>query len=130
MSVTVTLKVTHDYIPSVIRAIDEWGRNWADDASDWATLAIKAEAPVGKVAYIDNEGHSHPGWLRESVDRVHLPGNDWRITVHAFYGIYVNNGTRHMAPNPFFDRAVERVFPEAARLGAVDLRADIRAAIP
>jgi hypothetical protein len=109
-SLGLSMRLTDNHVPALMRGLDWLADAWADNMAYSLRDHAQREAPVGREVYTDEEGHEHPGWLRESIDVLPLPGpsHPWLVTVHAFYGIYVNNGTRNMAPNPFWDRAVFR----------------------
>lgn len=55
------------------------------------------------------------GFLKNSV-RGEASGSIGVVRVGAEYGAYVNYGTRRMAPNPFFDRALDQFRPMWARI--------------
>lgn len=60
----------------------------------------KARAPV------------RTGNLRASISAEKTADLEWTVSVAAEYAAYVNYGTRHTAPNPFFTQAVEAAMPE------------------
>jgi hypothetical protein len=100
--------VTSNRLPQVARQLDHLGATWAQQMADHHEAHHHQEAPVGQRVFIDAEGNQHPGWLRDSLAVTPLPdGGQW-LQVEAFYGIYVNSGTRFQAPNPFWDRALLR----------------------
>lgn len=95
-------------LDDVARQLDRLGSVWAERMADHHQTHHRQEAPVGREVYVDPEGNEHPGWLRDSLAVTPLPdGSQW-LQVDAYYGIYVNNGTRYQPPNPFWDRALLR----------------------
>lgn len=100
---------TFNHLGRLARELGELGRDYAASLAQWQQAHTRQEAPLGREVYTDEQGHEHPGWLRDSVDTIELPpGDSWLVTVHADYGAYVNFGTRHQAANPFWARAVAR----------------------
>jgi hypothetical protein len=95
-------------LSDVARQLDWLGAAWAEDVAALQVEHHQAEAPIGQEIYRDLDGNWHPGWLRESVVATPLPGGGQWVQVEAVYGIFVNNGTRYMAANPFWDRATMR----------------------
>jgi Bacteriophage protein of unknown function (DUF646). len=120
MAVTVQMRarVDENHLQRAMRGYWWLEEAWVDNTATYQKAFHREEAPLGRAVYTDEEGHDHPGWLRDSVDSVPLPGEtpSTLVTVHAFYGIYVNNGTRHQAPNPFWDRAQVKTEREAPLL--------------
>jgi hypothetical protein len=113
-TVTLSARLTENRLPGVIRGVHWLADAWPKHMAGWQEVHHREEAPLGQEFYTDEMGNEHPGWLRDSVDSVELPGGQGYITVvHADYGIYVNNGTRNMAANPFWERATLRTEREA-----------------
>lgn len=110
----VRLVVVDNRIPLLRRELADLARAWPERIAKLHRVHAQDEAPVGTEVYIDPEGHEHPGWLRDSIDELALPGpgHAWLVTVHASYGVYVNNGTRHQAANPFWERALSTTMGE------------------
>lgn len=46
------------------------------------------------------------GHLKRSIKRTRHGHGDHEVVVGAFYGVYVNYGTRYMAAQPFWSQAV------------------------
>jgi hypothetical protein len=106
--IRISARVTDNHLDDIARQLDWLGSTWCQRMAEAQVHHHHAEAPVGREFYTDELGHEHPGWLRDSADNLQLPdGGQW-VMVHADYGIYVNNGTRYIAPNPFWDRALLR----------------------
>ena len=101
------MRVEENHLGSVAVGVTELADGFAYNLADYQVIHHREEAPLGREFYVDEQGHEHPGWLRDSADSVPLPGPEggYLVTVHADYGIYVNNGTRFISPNPFWDRA-------------------------
>jgi len=112
-TVSVSLRVTHNDLDAVARGIDWLASAWPYNMATLQEAHHQQEAPLGQEFYRDLDGNWHPGWLRESVDTTELPDGGQLTTVWAVYGIYVNNGTRFMAANPFWERATLRTEREA-----------------
>lgn len=114
---TVTMRVhVRSELGTVARGVSRVADSWAEKLATWQEIHHREEAPLGQEFYIDEQGNQHPGWLRDSVDSVPLPGGGYIVTVHADYGIYVNNGTRYQSANPFWERAALRTEREAPDL--------------
>ena len=47
------------------------------------------------------------GVLKDSIIRERISNGVHSVTVNAFYGIYVNYGTRYMRAQPFWEPAIE-----------------------
>lgn len=77
----------------------------------------KVKAPVGDEHYIDSDGNVHPGYLVESIATERITENHWRAYVGADYGVYLENGTRYMAAQPFWLPAVRFVARTTLRRG-------------
>lgn len=79
-------------------------------------LAYDADLLVRKAA-MDIEAHSKmrapvdTGILRGSIQAAAVAPKHWRVTVGAEYGIYLEYGTRFMAPQPYFQPAIDTVWP-------------------
>lgn len=117
MTVTLTMRMRLDYshLDNAARGLDWLGDAWAYNVAGWQVIHHRQEAPLGREFYTDEQGNEHPGWLRDSADQVPLPGplGGYLITVHADYAIFVNNGTRYIQANPFWERATLRTEREA-----------------
>lgn len=74
-------------VDEVEKAVERAARNIEGGA--------KARAPV------------RTGNLRASISAESTGAMEWTVSVAAEYAAYVNYGTRHTAPNPFFTQAVE-----------------------
>jgi HK97 gp10 family phage protein len=79
-----------------------------------AKAAMDMEA--GMKSRIVAQGAVDTGFLLNSVQAKKVGPAFWRVTVGADYGIYVDQGTRHMNARPFF-------FVTAAEVGATFMRA-------
>ena len=79
-------------------------------------LGRDADAIVRKTA-MDIEAHAKmaapvdTGILRASIQAAAVAPKHWRVTVGAEYGIYLEMGTRFMAPRPYFNPAIQAVWP-------------------
>jgi HK97 gp10 family phage protein len=71
----------------------------------------RRNAPVGDRVYTDEEGHTHPGYLRDSIVLIKT-GSTWTVTVQAHYGIYQEYGTRYHAAQPFWHQAIATAIAE------------------
>ena len=58
-------------------------------------------------AYAKAKTPVRTGKLKESIKRERLGPNSHKVTVSAFYGIYVNYGTRYMRAQPFWEPAIQ-----------------------
>jgi hypothetical protein len=112
-TLTLSARLTQNDLPGVIRGVGWLADAWPQNMAQLQEAHHRQEAPLGQEFYTDEMGNEHPGWLRDSVDSVELPGGGYITIVHADYGIYVNNGTRNMAANPFWERATLRTEREA-----------------
>jgi hypothetical protein len=126
--VNLRVRVLYNHLPNVIDGLDRLADDYPERLAKLHIVHHQEEAPVGREVYTDAEGHEHPGWLRDSADAIPLPGGEWLTTVHAFYGVYVNYGTRHMAANPFWERATLRTEREAEPLADAMVRAMLQRA--
>lgn len=98
-----TYSVTNDIIVSLPRKSTMLARGTANQIVNVAT----ARAPVGNIAYVDEDGNRHPGYLRSSITKVSVGLRRWRIEVGAHYGVYVEYGTRYMRAQPYFRPGVQ-----------------------
>jgi hypothetical protein len=121
-TVNTRVRVVYNRLPNVIDGMDRLADEYPERLARLHVVHHQDEAPVGREVYTDQEGHEHPGWLRDSAYVVPLPGGESLITVDAFYGIYVNNGTRHQSANPFWERATLRTEHEAEPLAEAMVR--------
>lgn len=117
-TVTLRARLDFDRLDNVARGLDNLADAWGSRMATWQEIHHREEAPLGREFYTDEWGNEHPGWLRDSVDSVALPGpiGGYIVTVHADYGIYVNNGTRYIQANPFWERAALRTEREGPDL--------------
>lgn len=98
------------------------GRKWRDSVEGVSYQTAKAIAeraqdlaPMGDRSYVDKEGESHPGWLKESIVYHRAPGArlQWQVEVLARYGMPVEFGYHEwrsgtwVPPQPYFTPAVE-----------------------
>lgn len=113
--VSISARVDFSHLDRVGRMVDGLADSFAYNLATYQEVHHRQEAPLGREFYTDEQGNEHPGWLRDSVDSLPLPGPGHMhlVTVHADYGIYVNNGTRYMPANPFWERATLRTEQEA-----------------
>jgi HK97 gp10 family phage protein len=58
------------------------------------------------VSYIQHNAPIRTGHLRQSTTRKRLGPYKHEITVGAYYGVYVNYGTRYMHAQPFWEPAL------------------------
>ena len=118
VTVGVSASVDENHLPAAMRGPNGWptpsATTWLRPR--WTTTARKPRwaarsTPTAKATSI-------PAGCATRLDSVPLPGPSpsYLVTVHAFYGIYVNNGTRYIAPNPFWDRAQVKTEAEAPLL--------------
>lgn len=84
------------------RIIADMNRN-ADMLVRKAAMDIEAHAKMR--APVDT------GILRASIQAAAVAPRHWRVTVGADYGIYLEYGTRFMAPQPYFQPAIDQVWP-------------------
>lgn len=128
-TVRISARVTMNRLDDVARQLDWLGSTWAERMADHHQTHHRQEAPVGQEIYTDPEGNQHPGWLRDSLAAIELPdGGQW-LQVDAYYGIYVNSGTRFQPPNPFWDRALlrtEAMADETLAVATAELMARVR----
>lgn len=89
------------------KRLEKNGRQLQQNCLEFIRDTAVAKAPLGKHTYFDDDGHSHPGWLKESIQLMPIGGSPDHVKVRAFYGIYVEQGTRNMRGQPFFGPAVE-----------------------
>jgi len=91
------VKVVRNNLPSIGKAI----RDRAKERRSKAAMALRdrarQEAPVDT------------GKLRGSIEVVSQGDSTDLVVVGASYASFVNNGTRRMPANPFWDRAVEAI---------------------
>lgn len=114
---TVTLRVhVRSELDTVARGVTRVADAWAEKLAAWQEIHHREEAPLGQEFYTDEWGNEHPGWLRDSVDSIELPGGGYITIVHADYGIYIESGTRYISANPFWSRATLRTEREAPDL--------------
>lgn len=71
--------------------------------------AIDMEAAMKR--RIVQQGAVDTGFLLNSVQASKVGRSHWRVVVGAEYGLYVDQGTRHMAARPFFFPAIGEVSP-------------------
>ena len=69
-------------------------------------------------AYAKASSPVRTGKLKGSIKRERLGPNSHKVTVSAFYGIYVNYGTRYMRAQPFWEPAIEKAL--------IDLREEMK----
>ena len=86
----------------------------ADAFINAPTVVAKEAAVAGREAsdaflrYAREETPVRTGFLRESEEVVMIGPFYIEAQATAGYAGFVHDGTRHMAPNPFFDRATTR----------------------
>ncbi len=93
---------------------------WVVVENNWprmrAQMLDKADAAVVKAA-LDIEAQAKmrapvlTGFLRGSIQASRVGPRHWRVDVGADYGIYQEYGTVHSNPHPFFEPAVNAVWP-------------------
>lgn len=71
-----------------------------------AKTAMDLEATMKSKAPVDT------GNLKNSIQAVKLNSQAWRVIVGAEYGAYVEYGTVHTGPQPFFMPAVTLIIPQ------------------
>lgn len=100
---TVRVKVksskAYSRIPSIIGQIKAETAQMAYNFVRRAASLARSFAPI------------RTGFLKSSVQTIKI-AKGWRLLVGADYGAYVNYGTRHMAPQPFYDQAIAMALME------------------
>lgn len=95
-TVNVRVRVTKAYsrMPSIIGSIKADTARMAYNFVRRAAALARSLCPV------------RTGALKASIQIVKLPSG-WRLLVGERYGVYVNYGTRHHPPQPFFSSAIQ-----------------------
>lgn len=95
-TVQIKVRVTKAYsrMPSIIGAIKADSARMAYNFVRRAASLARAMCPV------------RTGALKSSIQIIKLTSG-WRLLVGERYGAYVNYGTRHHPPQPFFSQAVQ-----------------------
>lgn len=99
MNSSLSWKVVLDKVSPTRRQIKEEIAQAVERAARNIEGGAKARAPV------------RTGNLRASILAEETGAMEWTVSVAAEYAAYVNYGTRHTAPNPFFTSAVEAEMP-------------------
>lgn len=94
-AIRIEVKATKAYshIPSIIGKIKADTARMAYNFVRRAASLMRTLAPV------------RSGYLKASIVTLKI-AMGWRLEVGASYGAYVNYGTRHHPPQPFFDQAI------------------------
>lgn len=69
-------------------------------------------------AYAKDKVPVRTGVLKDSIIRERISNGVHSVTVNAFYGIYVNYGTRYMRAQPFWEPAIEMATEALRKEGA------------
>jgi HK97 gp10 family phage protein len=69
---------------------------------------VVAEVALGMEKDAKMEAPVDTGYLRSSITSSKVGPAEWEVRAGADYASFVNFGTRHMAPRPFFTHAAER----------------------
>lgn len=80
---------------NLVAYINDRSEKFAHDFANGAADKMRELAPL------------RTGKLKKSIKVYKINGKTYRIRVGAFYGIYVNYGTRHMAAQPFYEPGIE-----------------------
>lgn len=90
-----SVHIVSNRLPALGKAIRDKSKTQRSKAAEDLRDRARQEAPVKS------------GALRDSIQVTGQGDSTDLVTVGAPYASYVNSGTRRMAPNPFWDRAVE-----------------------
>lgn len=84
-----------NHIPSIIKSLRSESARATYNFARTVAAEARRRAPV------------RTGYLRSSIVNEKVDYGHHRVTVGAHYGAFVEYGTRHMAPRPYFRPAVE-----------------------
>jgi HK97 gp10 family phage protein len=98
-SATVKWTVVQDNWPKIIHDLEQNAGAIVAKAALDIEAGAKLRAPV------------LTGFLRGSVQASQIAERHWRVTVGADYGIYQEYGTVHIPPRPYFEPAINEVWP-------------------
>lgn len=76
-------------------------------------IDAKGRKRYGK--WVDADGHEHPGYLKSSIKAKKVSEGVWVVEVEAYYGVYVEYGTRYMHAQPYFRPAISIVRRQVQR---------------
>ena len=94
MTIGVSGRVVESRTREVIRQLNRNADRIAESTAVFINTTAMETSPVDD------------GTLKESHEVTKLGERKWQQRVGAFYGIYVNQGTRHMAAQPWWSQAV------------------------
>lgn len=91
--------VVRNDFPKIIQGLEDRADMIVTKTAMDLEAAMKARAPVDT------------GFLRASIQASRKGKAHWEVVVGAEYGLYVEYGTAHTAPQPFVNPAVEFIRP-------------------
>jgi HK97 gp10 family phage protein len=92
-----SIRIDWNHLPRMAKAIRSSVESEAKAEAEELAAVAREEAPVDT------------GALRDSIRAIPQGDKTHLVEVGMFYGVFVNNGTRKMPANPFWDRARKRV---------------------
>lgn len=105
LKIKVSTRIMWNDIPSVILSIVTGGQSSARDTANNIVAGARQRAPVSA----HGSNGNLPGFMRDSIHAVTARPRGYRVFVDAYYGAFVEYGTRRNRAQPFLRPAVEAV---------------------
>lgn len=105
MSATIPVHIktrrTGEGFDTLARSVQSNSGRMAQRLTQMIVREARLRAAVGQIVFVDEHGHSHPGWLKKSIHAEYIGYGHHMVEVEAFYGPYIEFGTRNMRAQPF-----------------------------